>query len=133
MAEVAISLPFSLNAYGSIKFTESQSKIWSDRVLSVIGTLIGERVMQPTFGTEIAESLFNSTQRMEEVIPVEVEKAFTTYLPALTLVDTIITSDPENGSIYVDVVYGLPNDEQTNTVVALVAVAGKNPPVQENL
>lgn len=133
MAEVAISLPFSLNAYGSIGFTESQSKIWSDRVLSVIGTLVGERVMQPTFGTEIAESLFHSIQRMEEVIPVEVEKAFTTYLPALTLVDTIINSDPENGSIYVDITYGLPNDEETNTVVALVAVAGKNPPVQENL
>jgi phage baseplate assembly protein W len=133
MAEVAISLPFALNAYGSINFTESQSKIWSDRVLSVIGTLVGERVMQPTFGTEIPESLFNSTERMEQVIPVEVEKAFATYLQELTLVDTIITSDPENGSVYVDVVYGLPNDEQTNTVVALVAIAGKNPPVQENL
>ena len=133
MAEVAISLPFALNAYGSINFTESQSKIWSDRVLSVIGTLVGERVMQPTFGTEIPESLFNSTQRMEQVIPVEVEKAFATYLQELTLVETTINSDPENGSIYVDIVYGLPNDEQTNTVVALVAIAGKNPPVQENL
>jgi phage baseplate assembly protein W len=133
MAEVAISLPFALNAYGSINFTESQSKIWSDRVLSVIGTLVGERVMQPTFGTEIPESLFNSTQRMEQVIPVEVEKAFATYLQELTLVETTINSDPENGSIYVDIVYGLPNDEQTNTVIALVAIAGKNPPVQENL
>ena len=133
MAEVAVSLPFALNSYGAINITASQSKIWSDRVLSVIGTLVGERVMQPTFGTEIAQGLFTSTQRMEEVIPVEVEKAFATYLQELTLVDTIIDSDPENGSIYVDIVYGLPNDEQTNTVVALVAIAGKNPPVQENL
>jgi len=133
MAEVAISLPFALNAYGSINFTTSQSKLWSDRVLSVIGTLVGERVMDPTFGTEIPESLFNSTQRMEEVIPVEVQKAFSTYLPALTLVDTIINTDPTNGSVYLDIVYGLPNDEQTNTVVALVAIAGKNPPVEEYL
>ncbi len=92
MAEVAISLPFGLNAYGSVNFTQSQSKIWSDRVLSVIGTLVGERVMQTTFGTEIANSLFASTQRMEEVIPVEVEKAFATYLTELTLVDTIINA-----------------------------------------
>jgi phage baseplate assembly protein W len=133
MAEVAISLPFGLNAYGSINSTQSQSKIWSDRVLSVIGTLVGERVMQTTFGTEIANSLFASTQRMEEIIPVEVEKAFATYLTELTLVDTIINSDPNNGSVSVDIVYGLPNDEQRNTVVALVAIAGKNPPVQENL
>jgi phage baseplate assembly protein W len=89
--------------------------------------------MDPTFGTEIPESLFNSTQRMEEVIPVEVQKAFSTYLPALTLVDTIINTDPTNGSVYLDIVYGLPNDEQTNTVVALVAIAGKNPPVEEYL
>ena len=133
MAETAISLPFSLNAYGSIGETKSQSKIWADRVLSVIGTLVGERVMQPVFGTEMTEGLFQSTERMQELISVEVEKAFTIHLPALTLVDTIITSDPQTGSVFADIVYGLPNDEQTNTVVAILAVAGKNPPVQENL
>ncbi len=133
MAELAVSLPFALDAYGSIATTTSQSKIWSDRVLSVVGTLVGERVMQPIFGTEIAEGMFNSTERMEELISVEIEKAFVNHLPALTLVDTILNSDPQTGSVYVDVVYGLPNDEQTNTVIALLAVAGKNPPVQENL
>jgi len=133
MAEKAISLPLSLDPYGRIAQTESQSKIWSDRVLSVIGTNLKERLMLGSFGTNITSYLYDSYTRAVVAIPTEVEKAFSGFLPTLTYVDTTITEDDTTGTLLVDITYQLPNEDTQKTVVALVAVAGKNPPVQENL
>ena len=133
MAERAIKLPFSLSPYGTIQATQSQSKIWSDRVLSVIGTLQGERVMLPEFGTNIPNLLYTSLSDSLTQLEVEIQQAFLTLLPSLTYIESIIEEDAENGTIVVDVVYSLPNKEQQRTSVAITAIGGKNPPAQENL
>ncbi len=133
MAEIALSLPFSLNAYGQITTTESQSKIWADRVLSVIGTNINERVMLGGYGTNITSYAFGSIDRAVAAIPGEVEKAFGGFLPALTYVETKIDVDAETGTMLLDIMYQLPNGAETQTVVEIVAIASKNPPVQETV
>ena len=46
MAEKTLALPFSVDPYGKISVTSEQSKIWADRVRSVIGTTLRERVMR---------------------------------------------------------------------------------------
>jgi phage baseplate assembly protein W len=51
MAEKTIALPFSVDPYGKVTVASDQSKIWADRVRSVIGTFLRERVMRPEFGT----------------------------------------------------------------------------------
>ena len=133
MAERAISLPFSLSSYGTIQSTQSQSKIWSDRVLSVLGTMLGERVMFPDFGTNIPRLLYKSIDGVVTEIDAEIEQAFSALLPRLTYLETIINEEVENGTIVVDVVYSLPNQETQKTSVAITAIGGKNPPAQENL
>jgi phage baseplate assembly protein W len=133
MAEQAIKLPFALDAYGRIARTSDQEKIWADRVLSVIGTKFRERVMIPAYGSAISNYMYESTERAQEGINTAVERAFVDLLPSLTLLDVDITTDPELGQVLIDITYELPNDEETNTVVAIVAIGGKNPPVQENL
>ena len=85
MAESAIFLPFSINAYGNVSSTTSQSKVWADRVLSVIGTTIRERVMRPSFGTIIPYALFENSETASEEISAEVEKAFASQLTLLKI------------------------------------------------
>lgn len=133
MTERAISLPMSLSPYGVIQATQLQSKIWSDRVLSVIGTLQGERVMNPEFGTNIPSLLYKSLDDVATELEIEIQQAFITLLPSLTYVKSIIEQDEENGTIVVDVVYSLPNKEEQRTAVAITAIGGKNPPAQETL
>lgn len=133
MAERAISLPFSLSSYGTIQSTQVQSKIWSDRVLSVIGTMFGERVMFPEFGTNIPRLLYKSVDGVVNELGQEIEQAFASLLPKLTYIETIINEEVENGTILVDVVYSLPNQETQKTSIAVTAIGGKNPPAQENL
>lgn len=133
MAEKTISLPFSIDAYGKVSVTQDQSKIWADRVRSVIGTTIRERVMRPTFGTLIPFAIFETDSTAEAQIRVEVDKAFNEQLPLLSLQEVNISVDSYTNVLSVNVVYGLPNNEIVSTVVGLVLVDGANPIYQELL
>ena len=133
MAQKAISLPFLIDPYGRVASTQSQSKIWSDRVKSVLGTSLRERVMRPNFGTLIPYSLFNSQTEATVEIKTEVEKAFAEQLDLLTLQQTDVTIDMYTNVLNVQVTYGLPNDEVVSTTVGLVLVQGTNPIYEELL
>jgi phage baseplate assembly protein W len=133
--EIAIALPFNIDAYGKVNFTKDQRKIWADRVRSVIGTSLRERLMRPSFGTTISFSLFEgSTEAMEE-IEAEVAAAFSQQLKLLRLDQTILTSDPATSEVSVEVVYRLPNNElvNTRTLIGRVVLDGANPIFEELL
>ena len=133
MSEKALSLPFSVDSYGKIAVTTDQSKIWADRVRSVLGTMLRERVMRPTFGTVIPYSLFNGEDSAVNEVKMEVTKAFNTQLQLLTLEKTNVTIDQYTNVMSIEVIYALPNNEVVSTVVGLVLVDGANPLYQELL
>jgi phage baseplate assembly protein W len=133
MAEVTLSIPFTVNPYGTIDTTINQSKIWADRVRSVLGTTLRERVMRPTLGTIIPFSLFNSEESAVAEIRAEVNKAFGEQLKLLTLEKVNVTSDQYTNVLNIEVIYGLPNDEVVSTIVGLVRIDGANPIYEESL
>jgi phage baseplate assembly protein W len=133
MAERAISLPFSVDPYGRVSSTQLQSKIWSDKVKSVLGTTLRERVMRPNFGTLIPYSLFNSETSAVAEITSEVNSAFVGQLPLLSLQKVNVTSDQYSYVLTVEVIYGLPNSEVVSTVVGLVLIQGTKPIYEELL
>lgn len=133
MPEVALSLPFSIDPYGSVSTTTDQSKIWADRVRSVLGTVLRERVMRPTMGTIIPFSLFNSEESAAAEIRAEVGKAFGEQLQLLTLEKVNVTSDSYTNVLNIEVIYGLPNNETVSTIVGLVLIDGAKPIYEELL
>jgi len=133
MAEKAIALPFSIDSYGKVASTQEQSKIWADRVRSVIGTSLRERIMRPTFGTLIPFAIFETDSTAESQIRIEVEQAFTQQLSLLTLENVTVTVNEYTNVLSVNVIYALPNNETVSTVVGLVLVDGANPIYQELL
>jgi len=133
MAEYAISLPFSVDSYGKVASSTDQSKIWADRVRSVLGTTIRERVMRPNFGTLIPFALFNTETGAIAQVEAEVNKAFSQQLGLLSLQKVNVTVDQYTNVLTVEAIYGLPNNEVVSTVVGLVLVDGANPIYQELL
>jgi phage baseplate assembly protein W len=133
MAEKTIALPFSIDSYGKVSSTQDQSKIWADRVRSVLGTALRERIMRPTFGTLIPFAIFETDTTADSQIRVEVEKAFGEQLPLLNLQSVVVTVDEYTNVLTVEVIYGLPNNEVVSTLVGLVLVDGANPIYQELL
>jgi len=134
--EVAISLPFSVNAYGRIGTTTERSKIWQDRVRSVVGTYLGERVMRPNFGSDVVDAVFENSIEADLLIKEQIRKAFERYLPTLTLSDVTTNYDEETGTMEAEVVYSLPEariDDVVSTTIGLVRIGGTLPPLQEKL
>jgi phage baseplate assembly protein W len=133
MAEIALTLPFSIDPYGSVSTTTEQSKIWADRVRFVIGTNLRERILDPEFGTLIPSAFMQTVDDSNSMIETEVERAFQSQLDLLTFDKVELSFDEYTGTTNVSIIYGLPNGEITNTVVAVTYVSGNNISVQENL
>lgn len=133
MAEISMLLPFAIDPYGKVAVTSDQRKIWQDRVRSVIGTALTERVMRPTFGTEIPNAVYETVEDAESDIKAEVTKAFTSQLRLLKLREVVPTFDEYSGILDVEIVYELPNDEEIRTTISLVSLRGSLPPFEENL
>jgi len=133
MSDIALSLPFKIDAYGKVASTTDNSKIWADRVRSVIGTFLRERLMRPDFGTNIPFSAFNSQEDAENEIKSETSKAFLTQLPLLTLSSIETSFDEYTNIINVSITYDLPNNVTVNTSIGLAALQGTDPIIEENL
>jgi phage baseplate assembly protein W len=133
MAELAISLPFSINAYGDVSSTTDQRKIWSDRVRFVIGTNLEERILSPEFGTLVPSAFMETSESAESKIISEVERAFPLQLSLLTLQGVDVSFDDYSGTTNVNITYSLPNGEVADTTVAVTYISQNKISVQENL
>jgi hypothetical protein len=129
--EVAISIPFSLDSSGNIVSTTNQEKIWADRVRAVIGTVLGERVMRPNFGTRVAFSSFETRSGAEALIRLEIERAFILQLPLLNYVNADFVFNDSENTIMCNLLYELPNNKQSTTRVGVVVVSDNNPAYEE--
>jgi phage baseplate assembly protein W len=131
--ETAISLPFVINSYGKVQTTIDQKKIWADRVYSVIGTLLSERVMRPNFGSDAAKELLSTTEKMTATVDSSVRLAFINFLPLLTLQEIESNYDFSSNVLTIDLTYSLPNQEVVYSNIGFAQLSGNNPIYEENL
>jgi len=131
--EVAVTLPFTIDYSGRVAFTQSQEVMWADRVKSVVGTAVRERVMRPTFGTLIPYALFDAEDDAASEIKIEIEKAFNSQLPTLLLTDVTIDVDTYTNVVTANISYQLPNSTPVTTTLGVLSLAGSNPPYEEIL
>lgn len=116
----AISLPFRIDGYGRVASTTDPSKIWADRVRSVLMTSFGERIMRPGFGSSVSEEVYDLLDEVPELTYAAVAQAFSDFLPRLQFNDVQVVSEVEgDGTISLEVIYTLPDlvqDPVTQTV-----------------
>jgi phage baseplate assembly protein W len=117
MANVAITLPFTIGPNGVNK-TEDYSKIWKDRVYGVVLTSFNERVMAPTFGTQVKSSLFENIDDAMAAIRQSIQIGFSKWLSTLTLNSVMGSLDANEGNLNIEVLYSIPGtiDEQSVTL-----------------
>jgi phage baseplate assembly protein W len=131
IVETALAFPFSIDDYGNVVYTTNQYEIWAGRVKSVVGTVLGERVMRPTYGTDMKRVFFNTRDSAEETIRKEISRVFATYLPLLTLGNVVIDFSEFKGKAEVTITYTLPNLTEVQTSVGIVTIDGTRPAYEE--
>lgn len=123
----AIALPFSFDSAGLVNHSSDDKKIWQDRVAMVIMTKTGERVMRPSFGSEVPAVVFENTGDAISVITQAIELAFAEWLSSLTLADVDFSVDPIDGYLVAEISYKYGPTRELETIklkTALLTRAG---------
>lgn len=129
-----ISLPFSFNVSGSVNTTSLYQRQWADRVLGVVFTLPGERVMRPSFGSQAKASVFEPEGSVVDFVTRTISSAFGQFLPSLTLLNVSVSRDQEelgNEALIVSVDYELPNREEASVTAKIGTFSRSGELIQE--
>lgn len=131
ISELAISLPFSIDAFGQVAGTSDQSKIWADRVRAVLGTAVNERVYRPDFGCAAAMGIYENEEFILGTIERDIQEAFDAYLPLLSLEQVNVGIDEYTRIITAEVEYSTPGGANYISKVGIATIQGTNPIVEE--
>jgi len=126
-----ISLPFSFNEFGQLNTTSDVRKIWQDRVMLVLLTRFGERVMRGNFGSRIGEAAFKNEGEAIEIITTTIKAAFTAWLSDLDFISIDPKFDRNTSTLEVDVYYRLPSGEETKTNLKTAILSRSGDVIQE--
>lgn len=124
--ELAMVLPFKIDSNGKIAATTDQSKIWQDRVRSVIGTAFGQRVYRPEFGCEAAGASFEPEQDVVNNIQQQIRKSFQKHLQLLSLKNVVVEIEQETRRILVSIEYSVPQGGRLLTQFGIAFIDGTN-------
>ncbi|CAB4129488.1 baseplate wedge subunit [uncultured Caudovirales phage] len=108
---------FNGKAITSLNSTTDVTQIWKNRVLLVLGTRPGERVMRPDFGCNLYTALFETQSVAEQIINTTITEAFTSWLPDLALKQISPTFDDTTNTFTINILYGLPNAEVDSVTI----------------
>lgn len=116
----AISLPFRIDGYGRVASTEDPRLIWAGRVRSVITTMIGERIMRPSFGCDVMNEVFDGAEETPELVEQDIRGAFSEWLPELEIEGVSLDYvDEMTGEVELSVVYKIPSDTSVTDSLVL--------------
>lgn len=123
----AIALPFAFNETGGVYYTVDDKKAWQDRVVAAVMTNLGERVMRPTYGSDVNAALFENIGDALVILKQSVQVVFQRWLPQLTLMDVKGNIDPIDGHLLLEITYKLTkeqNEQRVSIKTAILTRAG---------
>jgi phage baseplate assembly protein W len=116
---IAMSYPFTFDPFGVVETSSDQTKIYQDRVLTLLSTVKGERPMRPTYGTDVAKAMFENQGDAKKSIEQAIRSAIATWIPEIEVSGVRITAFDENGKVGVEVNVVLP--DYTSTTVNILS------------
>lgn len=131
LSELAISLPFKVDALGKVGATITQEKIWLDKVRGVIGTSLGQRIYRPGFGCNATLGIFDTEEYVLNTIEEDISRAFGGFLPLLVIENIDVDVNVETQTITVEVQYETPNGSLNAVRLGIATINGNNPISEE--
>ena len=113
----ALSFPYTISPAGIAAYTESPTKIYLDRVLTLFSYYVGQRPMLPTYGVDWSGSLFENDANAQIAIPAALRNALAKWIPEVTITKVEFIGTNTNGTENVVVSLRLPDDTLTSLTI----------------
>jgi phage baseplate assembly protein W len=114
----AISYPYTIDAYGVVKYTNDINKIYTDRLLTLLSTNIGQRPMLQEYGTDLAGALFENQGNFQAAVNQTIRQAVARWIPDIEISDIKIGDIGQDGNADVTVIVTLPTSTLTSLTVS---------------
>jgi len=113
----ALSFPYTISPAGVAAYTESPTKIYLDRVLTLFSYYVGQRPMLPTYGVDWSGSLFENDDNAQIAIPAALKNALAKWIPEVTITKVEFIGENTDGTENVVVSLRLPDDTLTSLTI----------------
>ena len=103
---IGLSFPLSMGTQKQNYYTSEQVH---DNLRNLILTMPGERPMNPAFGSDIYHLLFEQLQDeiIQEAAFDAITKAVQVWMPAVNIVDVLVTSAYDDNKVKIEVFYSV--------------------------
>jgi len=113
----ALSFPYTVSPAGVAAYTESPTKIYLDRVLTLLSFYVGQRPMQPTYGVDWSRTLFENNSDARIAIPIAISEAVSKWIPQVSVTSVEFAGENTDGTENVIVSLKLPDDTLTSLTI----------------
>jgi phage baseplate assembly protein W len=123
----ALSFPYTISPSGVAQYTESPTKIYIDRVLTLLSYYVGQRPMLPTYGVDWSKSLFENDSDAKIAIPIAISEAISKWIPQVSVTSVEFVGENTDGTENVVVSLRLPDDTLTSLTIntGTISYSGK--------
>jgi len=113
----ALSFPYTISPAGVVVYTQSPTKIYLDRVLTLLSYYVGQRPMEPRYGVDWSRSLFENDNNARIAIPIAISEAVSKWIPQVSVTSVEFSGENINGTENVIVSLKLPDDTLTSLTI----------------
>lgn len=114
---LSISYPYTLDSNGVVTSTVDATKIYLDKVITLLSTNVGQRPLLPTYGVDWSKALFENDSDAKKAVPQAIRLAVAQWLPEVTINDVIIMSNNYDGIQNVNILLTLPDNTTSSLVI----------------
>lgn len=111
---IAIRYPFTINN-GKVEATSSATKIYTDRVLTLLSTNIGQRPILQGYGANMDYALFENDNDLALAVQTAASEAIKKWIPQISVASINVAPLDSDGSAEVEIIINLP-DNTTSSV-----------------
>lgn len=114
----SINFPYTFDPSGVLENNRSATKMYLDRVVTLLSTNIGQRPMLLEYGVDWSTSLFENDQDATLAIPAAIGAAMDRWLPDIQIQEIKLDSNGNDGVINVALTLVLPNNNVSNLTIS---------------
>lgn len=123
-----MAVPFSIDSTGSVATTDDPAQQAINHIVSIIGTNLYQRIMNPLYGVDLDAMLFaNNDGAVQSALIADISAAIATYEPGVQVENIVVLPDAnEENALTVRVEFSLvtATGAAATTLTAVVTTAG---------
>jgi len=93
----SIAYPYTIDPNGLVSATSNSTKLYLDKVLTLVSTYMGQRPMMPDYGVDWSGALFENDNVARVAIPIAIRGAVAKWIPEVQVSDVNINFDELEG------------------------------------